>query len=331
MLLISNVAHEDADLTGVDFAPVPTPLAFDADRMGAALGETTRIEGENAIGLGWDRNTVRATVGRSLAVSAFPRYVPVSPRPSPPFPSAPRLIPDGRMSRVRLATRALPAPPSPCRGSSRARPQTPHTTRCADRLDARRGLCPTSSGSVSCVGAVPCPLCPSVPWPGWGVPPSRRAWTARSVGAPRPSALLRPPAPDLKPLEPSAGALGARLCRVLRGPAGAQAFPAFSPQSFPQLLGPLPRRFSWCPCPFLPRRPRPAPTWERLGTTHPCRTATAVRGACSRLQTFTPVQASGCARHPGRTSRRASSRLGAAVALTSAQRTVCSRAVPRIG
>jgi hypothetical protein len=26
---------------------------------------------------GWDRNTARATLGRSLAVSAFPRYVPV--------------------------------------------------------------------------------------------------------------------------------------------------------------------------------------------------------------------------------------------------------------
>src|SRR5215471_14046227 len=51
MLLISNVAHEDADLTVVDFAPMPTPLAFNADRMGAALGETTRIEGDNTIGL----------------------------------------------------------------------------------------------------------------------------------------------------------------------------------------------------------------------------------------------------------------------------------------
>jgi DDE family transposase len=29
------------------------------------------------IRLGWDRNTARATLGRSLAVSAFPRYVPV--------------------------------------------------------------------------------------------------------------------------------------------------------------------------------------------------------------------------------------------------------------
>ena len=77
MLIIRDIAHEDADLAVVDFAPMPTPLAFDPDRMGAALGETARIEGDNAIGLGWDRNTARATLGRSLAVSAFPRYVPV--------------------------------------------------------------------------------------------------------------------------------------------------------------------------------------------------------------------------------------------------------------
>jgi len=51
MLLISNVAHEDTDLAVVDFAPMATPLAFDPDRMDTPLGETARIEGEDAIGL----------------------------------------------------------------------------------------------------------------------------------------------------------------------------------------------------------------------------------------------------------------------------------------
>src|SRR5262245_15802921 len=51
MLLFSNVAHEDPDLAGVDFAPVATPLAFDPDCMGTTLGKTARIEGEDAIGL----------------------------------------------------------------------------------------------------------------------------------------------------------------------------------------------------------------------------------------------------------------------------------------
>src|SRR5262249_57344260 len=51
MLIISNVAHEDADLTVIDFAPGPTPLPVDPDRLGATLGEAARIEGENTIGL----------------------------------------------------------------------------------------------------------------------------------------------------------------------------------------------------------------------------------------------------------------------------------------
>ena len=51
MLLISNIAHEDATLAVVDFAPVATPLAFDPNRVRAALGETARIEGDDAIGM----------------------------------------------------------------------------------------------------------------------------------------------------------------------------------------------------------------------------------------------------------------------------------------
>src|SRR5918911_884755 len=51
MLMIADVAHEHADLAVIDFASVPTPLAFDPDRVRAALGETARIEGDDAIGL----------------------------------------------------------------------------------------------------------------------------------------------------------------------------------------------------------------------------------------------------------------------------------------
>jgi hypothetical protein len=36
-----------------------------------------KVETLYAMAVGWDRNTARATLGRSLAVSAFPRYVPV--------------------------------------------------------------------------------------------------------------------------------------------------------------------------------------------------------------------------------------------------------------
>ena len=47
----AEIGDEDTNLAVIDFAPMPTPLAFDPDRMSAALGETTRIEGDNAIGL----------------------------------------------------------------------------------------------------------------------------------------------------------------------------------------------------------------------------------------------------------------------------------------
>ena len=51
MILVTNVAYEDADLAVVDLAPVATPLALDPDRVQAAFGETARIKGDDAIGL----------------------------------------------------------------------------------------------------------------------------------------------------------------------------------------------------------------------------------------------------------------------------------------
>src|SRR5262249_40767646 len=51
MVVFRDIAHEDADLAVIDFAPVPTPLALDPHRMRAALGKAARIEGDDAIGL----------------------------------------------------------------------------------------------------------------------------------------------------------------------------------------------------------------------------------------------------------------------------------------
>ena len=53
------------------------------------------------------------------------------------------------------------------------------------------------------------------------------------------------------------------LRRLLRTPAGRRSFPALSPQIFPQLPGPLPRRSPWCNYSFLPtgHRPTPSPKW----------------------------------------------------------------------
>ena len=57
------------------------------------------------------------------------------------------------------------------------------------------------------------------------------------------------------------------LCRLLSVPAARWPFPALAPQLFPQMPGPLPRRFSWCTYPLLPRRHRPSPRVDRLGNT----------------------------------------------------------------
>jgi di/tripeptidase len=51
MLMITDIAHEDAHLAVVDFAPVPTPLTLDPDRVRATLGEAAWIEGDDTIGL----------------------------------------------------------------------------------------------------------------------------------------------------------------------------------------------------------------------------------------------------------------------------------------
>jgi hypothetical protein len=75
----------------------------------------------------------------------------------------------------------------------------------------------------------------------------------------------------------------AGLCRLSSVPAARWPFPAFSPRIFLRMRGPRPRRLPWCTYPFLPRRPRPSPPRDRLGTRATFRTATSVRGRLSRL------------------------------------------------
>jgi len=106
------------------------------------------------------------------------------------------------------------------------------------------------------------------------------------------------------------------LCRWSPVPAGRWPFPTLSPQVFPQVPGPLPRRSTWCTCPFLPMWHRPSPCCERVGSPRwPCNDFRTE--PISRLQPFVYLQAPGFACHPGRSYRRASRRR-AAVASTSA-------------
>src|SRR5215813_9719327 len=50
MLVVRDIAHEDADLAVVHLAPVAAPLALDTHRMRPAFGEATGIEGDDPIG-----------------------------------------------------------------------------------------------------------------------------------------------------------------------------------------------------------------------------------------------------------------------------------------
>src|SRR5258708_20745854 len=48
MIVLRDVAHEDADLAIVDLPPVATPLPFDAHRARAPVGETPGITPDDA-------------------------------------------------------------------------------------------------------------------------------------------------------------------------------------------------------------------------------------------------------------------------------------------
>ncbi len=56
------------------------------------------------------------------------------------------------------------------------------------------------------------------------------------------------------------------LCSLSSLTAASWPFPTLSLRIFLWMLGPIPRRFFWCIHSFLPRRQRPSPTWEWLGT-----------------------------------------------------------------
>src|SRR5215468_9428210 len=55
MIVARDIAHEDTDLTVVNFAPVATPLALHAHRMCAPLGKAAGIKGDDPIGFAQPR------------------------------------------------------------------------------------------------------------------------------------------------------------------------------------------------------------------------------------------------------------------------------------
>ena len=99
-----------------------------------------------------------------------------------------------------------------------------------------------------------------------GCDPAESRVPTTSASIPRPSSLLRAPAPDLHPLTSYARWLGTG---VLAGccvpPAGQRPFPMVSPQSLWRCLDPYPAALLRCPYPFLPAEPRPHLTCKRFG------------------------------------------------------------------
>ena len=162
--------------------------------------------------------------------------------PWPTFPQAPLFIPDGRISRVRLATLAtvrndaFPLPPRlKCQPT-----YTPGATGLRHRSTSLRTT--ELVGSVSLSGthhdvhqAPRAPLPPSgVTWRGVAHRLPRRALPLFRCSY----GLMR----QTKPLPPARFPLPMGLCRLLPVPAGRWPFPTLSLRVFPWMPGPVPRR-----------------------------------------------------------------------------------------
>ena len=233
--------------------------------------------------------------------------------------ASPPLIPDGRISRVRLAAKDgflshHPACPS-TRRLKRSRTYPPHVH------GVREGEPWAPLTPLLQVLHVPArcrPLRPS----------SYREPLRLSTSMTRSLSLLRAHAPDLTPLLRSFDARRGSLRRLLRAPAGVSPFPTCSRRILPCVLGPLPRWLLRCIDPCLPSRHRPSPREDQVGAPQsPCSDFSTA--PLSRLQSFRDVQARRCAHHPGRSYRYGHVRM-AAVVSPSEHLVVCSLPTPRI-
>ena len=137
--------------------------------------------------------------------------------PSSTFPQAPPVIPDGRISRVRLATMTIPARPSQWGGGSSARSRTPHHTVChtarqsAAVVHQTQALRPVMVPVSDRHGREPLPPAE--------VLPRRRTMPGTLGSMTHPSSLLRAHAPDQDP-PPSLG------CPSVRGSVQVVASPS---------------------------------------------------------------------------------------------------------
>ena len=205
------------------------------------------------------RNTARAPLGGEWA--AFPLSVPGKIVLRPPLghvSASPPLIPDGRISRVRLAAAAFPQRTFPYVDEAQALARIhPYQHWLYLQLDTAGIQLQTPA------------LCPA----GFPIrcPPLTESPFAHRRCYPLLGRRPAPPRPALPGLHysywlmrrteclPSTPALTSTtgLCRLLRAPAGRRSVPALSPQSLHRSLDPYPATTSGCTYPFLPRRQRP--------------------------------------------------------------------------
>ena len=210
-----------------------------------------------------------------------------------PFPFSPHLIPDGRISRVRLAATAsftgrLPHGPN----GSRARSHTPSDQRVIHPASLLVGLAPHGFGSVpECGGRLTAtahrePLCASN---GIAVR-ALRSWH-RSASVTPPSSLLRAHAPDRTApvgfgLPYSFGSLqvaSSPCCRATL-PDVISAIPVPAP-------GSVPRHAQAVPLSVSSRLASALPKGQRARLVEHSRNAVSRGGAISGLQPFALVQA----------------------------------------
>jgi hypothetical protein len=234
------------------------------------------------------------------------------------FPEAPRIIPDGGISPVRLATMAFLWQPSLSRRGSSARPHTPRTTWFAPRLVANLPLSTLLRLCVRwwCRSSTAMTESPFA---------SLRRYLAEgsvcrsSIGVTQPSSLVWAHAPDPAP-PPACGHPSVwGSVQVAASPCCGVALPDVISACLSLDAWTLTPAAWWVHWPITSPPPSafPQSSWGRL--TALIRSATSEREVMSELQSFTHVQASRFA--ATQVAPTAVSKHGAAVACTSEQNT----------
>ena len=177
---------------------------------------------------------------------------------------SPPLIPDGRISRVRLAATAFPQRPFP------HDPKLKYSNTYTPGLD---GLISSSTFFYGNTvirqkfdsGSSNARHLPRAPLPFGSVTSSREMSSTPSTGVTRSSSLIRTHAPDQNPPTDLGFPYTVDPCRLFRVPAGSWPFPTLSLWIFSWMLGSLLRLPPRCKFPLLPLELRPSPKCKRVG------------------------------------------------------------------